>query len=335
MSKIGLCLMVTLLLAMVLPVAAQGDSNWADRISLNGYFQTRYEARDFGTDEFVLRRLYVTAVVKANERTTGVITWTRIGPDVQGQSNTDWANIFVDYAVNDQWTARIGQAGTWLGLECWEGSAGRLALERAAFLAGAYGNAPLGMYYAGPWDEGIWLRRNPSGSEPMAIFGVCNGQFRDADATHNKNVSVDLKWNPDWGQFGVSWMDGELSGPPGPPVSNRSALLGYVRWSPPDSALGFQAEYMQGELLGSDIDGWYGQVSYTGLTEGGTAFVKYEEYDPNTGSSGNEYDALHLGYAQHLDANNKVTVQYTNGENKAGCPPTADQIAAQWQMGFK
>lgn len=333
MSKIGLCLMVTLLLAMALPAAAQGDS-WADRISLNGYFQTRYEARDWegGIDQFVLNRLYVTAVIKANERTTGIITWTRIGPDIQGQSNVDWANIFVDYAVNDQWTARIGQAPCWFGLECWEGSDGRLGLERAAFLAGVYGNSPVGMYFAGPWDEGIWLRRNPSGSEPMVVLGVCNGQFRGADATHNKNVSVDLKWNPDWGQFGASWLDGELSMSSS---SNRSALLGYVRWSPPGSALGFQAEYMQGELFGADIDGWYGQVSYTGLTEGGTAFVKYEEYDPDTDSSGNEYDAIHVGYAQHLDPNNKVTVQYTNGENKGGCDTNANQIAVQWQMGFR
>jgi len=324
--------MVILLLAMALPVAAQADSSWADRISLSGYFQTRYEARDFGTDEFVLRRLYVTAVVKANERTTGVITWARVGPDVQGQSNTDWANIFVDYAVNDQWTARIGQAPCWFGLECWEGSAGRLALERAAFLAGVYGNAPLGLYFAGPWDEGIWLQRKPSGSEPMAIFGVCNGQFRDADSTHNKNVSVDLKWQQDWGQFGVSWLDGKLSMSS---PTDRSALLGYVRWNPPDNPLGFQAEYMEGKLLGHDIDGWYGQVSYSGLTEGGTAFVKYEEYDPDTDSSDNEYDALHIGYAQQLDPNNKVTIQYTNGENKGGCDTNADQIAAQWQMAFK
>ena len=49
--------MVTLLLAMALPAAAQGDSSWADRISLNGYFQTRYEARDFGTDEETMERL--------------------------------------------------------------------------------------------------------------------------------------------------------------------------------------------------------------------------------------------------------------------------------------
>ncbi len=332
MSKLGLCLMVTVLLAMALPVAVQADSSWADRISLNGFFQTRYEVRDFGNSEFVLRRLYVTAVVKANERTTGVITWARIGPDVQGQSNVDWANIFVDYAVNDQWTARLGQAGTWLGLECWEGSSVRLALERAAFLAGVYGNSPRGLYYAGPWDEGIWLRRNPSGSEPMVILGVSNGQFRDADSTHNKNVSVDLKWQQDWGLFGVSWLDGKLTNPP--TTTDRSALLGYVRWNPPDNPLGFQAEYMQGKLLGSDIDGWY-QVSYSGLTEGGTAFVKYEEYDPNTGSTGNEYDALHVGYAQHLDDNNKVTVQYTNGENKGGCAKTADQIGFQWQMAFK
>ncbi len=167
----------------------------------------------------------------------------------------------------------------------------------------------------------------------MVVLGVCNGQFRGPDATHNKNVSVDLKWNPDWGQFGISWLDGKLTNPP--TTRDRSALLGYVRWSPPDSALGFQAEYMQGELLGRDIDGWYGQVSYTGLTEGGTAFVKYEEYDPDTAAPF-EYDAVHVGYAQHLDANNKVTVQYTNGQHKAPIPDeSANQIAAQWQMAFK
>ncbi len=350
MSRVKLFLVVTVLLAVALPAMAQGDSSWADRISINGYFHMRYEAMDWANaqDQFVLRRMYINLMIDANERTKAVITWTRIGPDPALTSSTDWANIFVDYMINDQWTARIGQAPDSFGLETMQGSSQRIALERAAVLEGGYGARPLGLYFAGPWDRGVWLTRAPSGNEPTAIFGVCNGQFRAGDMNTSKTVSVDLKWARPWGEFGASWMEGEwtnddyllrpLGGQAVGTTQDRSAVLGYVRWAPPDNDWAFQGEYVDGELFGNDIDGWYAQVERSGLTEGGTAFVKVEEYDPNTAaaSPNDAYKAVHVGYSQWLDQNNELTLQYTDGKLQ-GAPgdQSRDQIAAQWQFGFR
>ena len=322
MSKLRLFLIVTVLLAMALPAVAQGDASWAERVSINGYFQTRYEAMDVGEDGFTLPRMYINLMVDANERTKAVITWTRLGGGVQ--TNTDWANIFVDYAINDQWTVRAGQAPCWFGLECWQGSSARMALERA-LVVGAGG---VGVYAAGPWDRGVWFIRKPAGNEPMAVVGVSNGEYRGLEQENSKNVSIDLKCDRDWGTFGASWLNGKI----GAAGVDRDALAGYVRWAPAACDWAVQFEYVEGELLGNDIDGYYAQLERSGLTEGGTAFVKVEQYDPDTATANNAYEATILGYAQWLDANNEITVQYTDAEwGSMGC----DQAGIQWQFGFR
>ncbi len=347
MSKLRLFLIVTVLLAMALPAVAQGDASWAERVSINGYFQARYEALKWANaqDDFGLRRMYINMMVDANERTKAVITWTRIGPDPALTSSTDWANIFVDYMINDQWTARIGQGPDWFGLETMQGSSARMALERAAVLEGGYGARPLGLYFAGPWDRGVWFVRKPDGNEPMAILGIWNGQFRAGDQNTNKTISVDLKWHRPWGEFGASWMDGEwtnddylgrpLGGQPLGTTQDRSAMLGYVRWAPPNSDWAFQSECVEGELFGNDIDGYYAQLERSGLTEGGTGFVKVEQYDPDTATANNAYEAVHVGYSQWLDQNNELTIQYTDGELKGASDESRDKIAVQWQFGFR
>ena len=310
-------------------VAADGD-NWADRVSIVGYFQARYEGSDMGEDDFDLRRMYITMLIDANERTKGVITWARIGPDPIETSSTDWANIFVEYAVSDMWTVTVGQAPTHLGLECEQSSAARMALERAAMLEGG-GSRPFGLYFAGPWDRGLWITRTPQGTEPHLTLGIMNGQFRGGDKNNNKTVSIDAKWNPAWGQFGASYLDGEYTNMLGM-TTDRQALLGFLRWDDPDCRWAFQGEYLEGELFGCDINGYYGQAEYSGLNPGGTGFVKYEEFDPDDATAGDTYEALHFGYAQWLDANNEVTVQYTDADMGSS---SWDEFGLQWQFGFK
>ncbi len=343
MKKHTLLMVVVVAMAVaylhVGPVAADGD-NWADRVSITGYFQARYEGSDMGEDDFDLRRMYITMLIDANERTKATITWTRIGFDPIEFANTDWANIFVDYVVSDMWTARIGQAPTQFGLECMQDSAYRMALERAAVLEGGMNGRPAGLYFGGPWDRGVWLMRTPRNSEPQLTLGIMNGQFRGGDKNNNKTVSIDAKWNPAWGQFGASYLDGEYTNMQGM-TSDRQGLLGFLRWDEPECRWAFQGEYVDGELMGNDIQGWYSQVEYAGLKEGGTAFLKYEEYDPThgpqmratqNGSMADTYEALHLGYAQWLDHNNELTVQYTDADMGSS---SWDEFGLQWQFGFR
>jgi len=279
----------------------------------------------------------------------GVISWTRIGPDplttaLGSQTNTDWAMAFVDYKCNQTWTTRVGQAPDWFGLETAQGSSKRMSLERAAVLEGGPTLAtPMGLYFAGPWDEGVWLIRNPQkAGEPQAILGYFSGNFRARDTDTSKDVSLDLKWKKPWGEYGLSWLDGKFATAGAlVPLNDRNAKLAYVRWDPQSSAFALQAEYVDGKLFGNSINGAYAQLEYK-MTPQGTAFVKAEEYDPNDANASDSYRALHVGYQHRLDANNALTLQYTVGYNQAGqvaAPPLRpgpgrdDQLGLQWQLG--
>ena len=114
---------------------APAKPKWYDNIIINGYFQARYHAREYDAvpasvspgfvanpnlkaeqDDFELRRLYINAIAPFNNKTQAVVTWAGVGPNFRTgnalSSETDWANIFVDYMPNKEWTFRIGQAPT-------------------------------------------------------------------------------------------------------------------------------------------------------------------------------------------------------------------------------
>ncbi len=334
--------------------ASAASGNWADRISIDGYLQMRYEDRDMGRssgsrpadngrdgehDGFYLPRLHVSLRADVNERTKAVMTWSRLGDtSSRPQWTTDWTDIYLDYAASDKWTVRIGQAPNWFGLEGAQDSSQRVSLERAAFLTRIpeLGGPDWknGVYHAGRWDRGVWFIRNrKSTGGPQAILGLTNGSYRDVENNSNKALSVDLKWERPWGQYGVSWLDSKTSFSPD---RDRSALLGYVRLARPDQRWAAQAEYMDGKLHGDDVAGWYGQLEYR-LTKNPTwAFVKLEEFNPEGDA---KYEALHLGLTKQLDENNELTLQWTDADcdyRRRGSDKTRnkDLIGLQWQMIF-
>ncbi len=334
--------------------APAASDKWYDRMSVDGYLQTRYEDRDMGSssgpsaanmgsdgehDGFYLPRLHVSLRADVNERTKAVVTWSRLGStSSRPQWTTDWTDIYLDYAYSDKWTVRLGQAPNWFGLEGAQDSSDRMSLERAAFLTripetGGPGWKD-GVYHAGRWDRGVWfVRHRKSTGGPQIILGLTNGSFRDVEGNSNKTLSADLKWKRPWGQYGVSWLDGKTSYSPD---RDRNALLGYVRWARPDQRWAAQAEYMDGKLHGDNVDGWYGQFEYR-LTKNPTwAFVKLEEFNPTDDA---KYDAVHLGLTKQLDANNELTLQWTDADcdyRRRGSDRTRkkDLIGLQWQMMF-
>jgi len=99
----------------------------------------------------------------------------------------------------------------------------------------------------------------------------------------------------------------------------------------PNGALGqwgFQAEWLDGEWMGTDRDGWYGQASYSFADHPGRAYARYEEFDPDADTADDEYEALHLGYIYNITPLDQVTLEYTLGE----CATMdADDIIVQYQ----
>jgi len=327
MSRWTLCAVVVVALCAMGVAYAQDGESWADRISVSGYFHLRYDGGEAVEDGFNFRRMFLNVIGNVNDRTMGVITLSRVGPN---DPNIDLYNAFVDYKINDEWNVQMGQAPTWFGVEAWEGSSARLPLERALILE----SGP-GFFYKGAPDRGIWAARKQVETFPALRLGVCNGEFRGGDQNTNKTVSADLKWKLDWGQAGVSYLDGTEG--PDATETDRQAVGAYVRLFP--APWGLQAEWADGEMLGADRDGYYVQGCHAFADHPGTLFARWEEMTIENSVSSN-YEALHFGYAHQLDANNEVTVQWTDADWTSGSGSSATSTdasygAVQWQYAFK
>ncbi len=347
MTRLVIGVVLVAMLMSVGVAVAQGEADgqsWYDRISISGYFQVRYVDTDQSGqfDNFDFRRMYVTIRGDIDSRNTGIITFARVGPQ---DPNIDLYNAFVDYRIQDQYRVQIGQVPTWFGLEAWEGSSVRLPLERAKILEGT--PAGLGFWWQGASDRGIWFRRMPTEGtrcEPMLVLGVWNGQFRADDGNDDKNLSVDLKWDRPWGQFGFSWFDGTFVDGQGV-ETDRNAWDGYVRLRPNTLAgpVGFQFEYADGELLGADRDGWYGQIVYDVGTGKDTLYARYQEYNATIDSTNfADFDSWTVGWAHRVYDSSQLSFEYTDGDwSRTGVVDgvagdnSEDMFAAQWQYAFR
>ncbi len=313
----------------------------SDKLTICGYGQMRYDGGDklpAGADDpedFTLRRAFLNVIANPNDRSMIVLSLATFDPNPpppHAQDDIIVYNLFMDYKLNDVYSVRFGQVPTYFGLEAWQGSAERVALERAMILQGSgAGNNQSGFYFFGAPDRGIWLKRAGEGSAPDMYFGVCNGQGRTSDYDSNKNYSIDLKWDRDWGIFGVSWFDGEYNdtGPSLTGEQDRSAINAYAKYRTP--AWDFQGEYANGKMLGADRDGWYVQVCK--IMEGKTwmPYLKYEKFDSDGPGAPCNYDALHGGVEWQVDNHNELTVQVSDVDLGSD---DAVKFGVQWQMSF-
>jgi len=183
-----------------------------------------------------------------------------------------------------------------------------------------------------------------SSCEPMLVLGVWNGQFRADDANDDKNLSVDLKWDRPWGQFGFSWFDGTFVD--GAAVeTDRSAWDVYARLRPNTVAgpVGLQFEYADAELLGADRDGWYGQIVYDLGTGKDTLFGRYQEFNATLDAANfADYDAWTIGWVHRVYDSSELTIEYTDGNwSRTGMidgmtgDASEDWFGAQWQYSFR
>ncbi len=332
------------------PASVSKPSAWADKIVISGYFQNRYEHFSPGVgagaaneDRFGMRRLYLNLLIKTGGRASGVLTFGSDGPNIR-KTDTAWHNIFCDYKVTDTDTLRFGQGPNQFGLEAWQSSGRRLPFERSAVVEGGTRGKPAGFYFLGWNDRGLWWIHTPKDRTrlPQTVVSVVNGSFLNDPLNNSRAVAVDLKWQPKWGMYGISWLNSTFTQPAAPNVVwhprvpqgpfARNAWDGYVRYvAPNDWAV--QTEFIGGRMAGNSVRGWYGQLEKVLPNAPGTAFAKYEWYDPNTndGMSSDIYRAWILGYAHQLDKNNRITAQGTWGKIGTSTPR---ESGVSWQYGF-
>lgn len=321
---------------------------WYDGIRISGYFQTRFEGRQYDSiaterDEFTLRRLYMTLAAPLGDRSTAIVTWAGVGPSFREGGGATYENIFVDYKVRPDVTIRMGQAPNNFGLDAAESSSVRIPPERALVTEGNPTLGLLGLYAYGPADRGLWAiydgRVNSPTKEGLRVaVGIFNGQFQDSDKNNNKSVSVDAEYYMKWGQFGASWMDGKYTNKATPPVTCDRDAWGLNVRVYPDPWWGGQAEYIKGDWFGAEREGWYGQVSYNLHPNKDLVYARYEEFDANTNVPNSVYKGLHVGYQYKLTPNDQITVEYVKGELGRGAADagddTTDDIFVQYQRSF-
>jgi len=325
--------------------AAKPAPKWYDNVTVSGYWHARYEDRrkmlpapsppvafdpataKNSTDEFYIRRMYLSITAKPNDRTTGVIMLRRLGTKDQ---NIDLEALFINYVLSQQWNVEFGRVYNKFGWDAWESSSKRLPFDRFAGVEGYGAGGVRGLYFAGPTDQGLYFTRKSDGDwVPTVYLGLVNGNFIGMENNANKAVSIDLKWKQTCWQWGASYIDGEYTDTvPTPAVRSLREMLGlFVHRDP--TPWGLQGEYIKGRLFGQEVDGFYGQVMRT--LGPGTAYARYEQYDPTDDIVGDLYSAWKLGYAWQLDKNNELTLEYMNAER--GEVPVG-QWGFQWQFGF-
>lgn len=322
------------------PAPAPVKTNWADKLTVNGYFQARYEQRADSIDDFGIRRMYLNVLGNINDRTYAQVSLVRAGMSVEPRIDLDAA--FVDYTLSPQYVFRIGQIPNTFGWDASESSSRRLPFERFPGSEGISGRPDRpgikGVWFGGASDRGVALSRLPQGpNEPLAMLTVMNGNFRESDNNNNKAVQVDLRWTKPVGVFGLSWLKGDYT-PVNPDgtlgaQNPRNAVNLFFHRDP--QPWGLQSEFIDGKLLGHKIRGWYGQVARS--LGKGTPFVRYETYDPARDVPSDTYTALHLGYAYQVDKNNKVTLEWVDA-NRDNLNPRNEvdygNFGLQWQCGF-
>jgi hypothetical protein len=342
------------------PTTAPAKPPWYQNISINGYIQARFEARQYDSmpaasdkpaehDEFTIRRYYMNVIAPFNKETTLVATYAGAGSDFRDGANADWENLFIDYTPMPELSVRLGQGPNFFGLDASESSSVRIPCERALVAEGNSALGIKGIYALGPSDRGLWVTYdtrplNPSKEGLRAVAGVCNGQFQETDKNDNKNISLDAEYFTWWGQFGASWMQGKYTSTATTTVAstttNRNARGLNLRLFPGKLVpnIGFQAEWMEGDWFGAKRRGWYGQASYHFTGHPGIAFVRDEQFDLNRDAANNKYDAIHLGYTYNLTPQDALTAEGVfgtlgRGASKSGDDAT-DDLIVQWQRKF-
>lgn len=307
---------------------------WYDKVNLVGYWQARYEDREApgATDEFLIRRMYLGLVAKPNARTTAVVLLRHLS----FAAAVDVEAMYVDYRFSDTWGVEFGRVCNKFGWDAWESSSKRLPFDRFAGLESYRPAGVRGLYFQGPTDHGVYLTHRPSANapvwEPTVHLGLINGNFLGAENNTNSTYSMDVRWNDrqSW-QWGVSYLNGRFTenvGTPPAPVTNDRRMLGlYVHRDP--KPWGVQAEWVDGELFGSDVSGWYGQFAYAHQNK--TPYLRYEQYDPTEGQPGDMFEAVRTGCAWQMDKNNELTFEYMWAES-GGVP--VGQWGVQWQLGL-
>ncbi len=114
---------------------------------------------------------------------------------------------------------------------------------------------------------------------------------------------------------------------------DQSCLGIHLRYNG-EQGLNLQTEYYQGEILGVDSQGWYGQVEYTANPQGLKPFYRYDVFDD--GRAGHQTYWRHTwGVALDAVQNECFTLQAKRYDDLKGGTFTNYSLPYQYSYGDK
>jgi phosphate-selective porin len=307
------------LLAAVLLTALAASVGLAE-IKVSGYTQARYNMFDdsmYKPDEFDLRRVRVKFKGAVNEQGTVATVQVDLSKlDETGSGVVGLKDAIVEHPLGKDWRTRLGYSSVLFGFEVPYSSSRRLPFERSRAAK---------KLFPGERDTGIYfIRESANHGEPEFVVAYSDGMADWEDDEQSAFVGR-IQWPlPNKGAAGISYMDGSRTR--GDEEYSQDVWGAHVRWNGP-SGFSAQAEYYDGKLLGTNVDGWYGQLEYAFPVSQWTGYYRYDTYDD--GDPGHDtYKRNTFGAAYQLDKNQRISVELESLDNESGV--SATNYGFQW-----
>jgi len=292
---------------------------WAHAdLKFSGWSQLRYNDWDDGLtgESFDIRRFRLTLDGDLGSRTNF-----RFQVDLAGIDDTsankafEYKDWYLGHQFSDELRGTIGYTSVTFGLETPTSNSRLLPFERSQ---------ASNRLFPGERDTGVYLHWTPGGSWPQLSAGFSDGMTRWQDLAKNGDEDTDseaLYFRAQWplarkGVIGASYR-----------TADRTHRASGVLTDYDDDLLGFHAryvfpehwavvgEYYDGEDLGVDVNGWYGQAEYAFSGTPVTAFYRHDVYD--FGGS-DDYDRDVAGAVWFRTKTDQFTVQLEDYEDGKG-----------------
>lgn len=314
----------TAVAALVVAVSPALCGTAAAEMKVSGYTQARYNWYDdsmYKPDEFDLRRVRLKAKGPINDEGTVVTVQVDLSKlDETGSGEVGLKDAIIEHPLSDDWKVRLGYSSVLFGFEVPYSSSSRLPFERSEAAR---------KLLPGERDTGLYLIRTPRAEgEPEFVIAYSDG-LADWEDDEQSMALARVQWHlPNQGVAGFSYTAGDRTRDG--ECYDQDVWGAHVRW-PASHGLAFQGEYYNGEMLGADVDGWYGQVEFAFPDSDWTGYYRYDVYDDGNASH-DEYQRNTIGAMYQLDKNQRVSIQWEGYNDGKGS--SFDNCGVQWQFKY-
>ncbi|NIM06087.1 MAG: hypothetical protein GTO55_07285 [Armatimonadetes bacterium] len=271
----------------------------ARRHRISGYIQFRFtddEAKAAST--FSIRRARLNVAGYISEKASYKI---QVHLDKGAGAEVALRDVYIDYSTSESARLRAGQAKLPIGYELPESSSVRLEPERALVMDRLFPDQR---------DIGVQWHTQSRAGAPAFNFAVINGSGINASDTNDrKDVMASLHLPFSGGSVALAAYDGRAVA--GSVEQEKDRLAGGLELGKKKTRL--RGEYVRGRDQDEDVMGWYARLSQQ-MTESGTLYVKYDEFDENRDRSNDLFQRWGLGWVEQIDPRVRLSLAWETRE---------------------